>query len=89
MLSANPKVSEISKSPPGNECPPERGPQGAAAPWESLVFFEIIDNQQIHKKSILRSWYNHSLISHAHGSNKIKKLIPGDGHTAELAKFQQ
>ena len=34
---------------------------------------KIIENQQIHKKSILQCWYTHSSISHAHGSNNKAK----------------
>ena len=47
----------------------------------------VFEYQEIVKKSILQSWYTHSSISHAHGNNKRLKIIPGDGHTAELAKF--
>ena len=49
----------------------------------------ISENQQIHKKSFLQSWYTHSWISCDHASNQKSNISPGGGHTAELAKLHQ
>ena len=48
-----------------------------------------IGDQQIYKKSILHSWYTQIRISHAHGTNQKPKFSSVDGHTAEIAKFNQ
>ena len=50
---------------------------------------KIFENQQIPKKSILQSWYSHSSISHAHGSNKRPKINSGDSYTAEIANLHE
>ena len=47
---------------------------------------QVIENQQIHKRFILQSWYTPSSISCHHGSNRRPKTSSGDGHTAEITK---
>ena len=72
----------------GERARAERG-RGEKDLFPIYIYIHINNRKSInsHKKSILQSWYIHSSISHAHGINQKLKICPGDGHTAELAKF--
>ena len=50
---------------------------------------QIIENQQICKKSILQSRYTQIQISRNYFSNKRQNINLGDGHMAKLGEFHQ
>ena len=57
--------------------------------YQYMYIIQIIENPQIHKKSILQSWYTHRWISRDKFNNKRLKIIPGDDLMAKLGKFHQ